>query len=222
MTRRLALVTVALALALVACSPGEDNANGGLAFTTWTVTSIAGTTTLPDAQPTMRFDPDGTLTGTDSCNQFSATFHTDGGSIEVSQTSSTMMACEPARMAQAQAFTAALTGATEWRETQTGELELRGHGDIVATPGIGEASSAAPPPPDSPLETSWVLVDLDGSTDFDEALRPTLVFADDGTLSGFAGCNTFDGSYALDGESIDIASLATTKMACEPPASTIE
>jgi heat shock protein HslJ len=219
-TRRVGLIAIVLALA--ACTPGEDNANGGLAFTEWTVTSIAGTATLPDARPQLSFAPDGTLTGTDGCNQISATFRTDGSSIQVSQTSSTQRACEPAVTAQAQAFTAALTGATEWRETETGELELRGHGDIHATPGIGAPSSAAPPAPDGPLETSWVLVDLDGSTDFDEALRPTLTFAEDGTLSGFAGCNTFDGPYALDGSSMDIGPLATTKMACEPPASTIE
>jgi heat shock protein HslJ len=220
-SRRLAVVVV-LALGLVACAPEADNANGGLAFTAWTVTSIAGTATLAGAQPHLSFAPEGTLTGSDGCNQFSGTFRTDGSAIEVGQLSTTLMGCELARMAQAQAFTAALTGATEWRETETGELELRGHGDILATPGIGAPPSAEPPSPDGPLETSWVLVDLDGSTDFDEDLRPTLTFAEDGTLSGFAGCNTFSGPYTLDGTSIDIGSLATTKIACEPPASTIE
>lgn len=43
---------------------------------------------------------------------------------------------------------------------------------------------------------------------------PTLTLAD-GQASGFAGCNTYTGSYELDGDSITFGPLASTKMACE-------
>ena len=42
----------------------------------------------------------------------------------------------------------------------------------------------------------------------------TADFADDGTLSGNAGCNDYNGPYEIDGDSISIGPLAGTRMAC--------
>jgi heat shock protein HslJ len=221
------IAALALATALVTAGCGlvgssDDNANGGLAFTSWTVSSIAGTSTIAESPPTMAFDPAGTVAGTDGCNQYTGTFHTDGGSIQVGPLATTRMACEPARNAQATAFGAAFSGATSWRLLESGELELTGHGDILATPGVAAPPSDGAPPAAGLPGTEWTLIDLDGSVEFDATLAPQLTFADDGTLAGFAGCNTYNGSFTLDGSSIDIGPLTTTKMACPPPASDIE
>ena len=43
-------------------------------------------------------------------------------------------------MAQADAFGAALGGATAWRQLETGDLELTGHGDLIAAPGVAAAA----------------------------------------------------------------------------------
>ena len=51
---------------------------------------------------------------------------------------------------------------------------------------------------------------------------PTLAFADDGTVSGFAGCNTYGGPFSTDGGTIAIGPLAATEMACQGPGSGIE
>jgi heat shock protein HslJ len=217
-----ALLAVAAVLAGCTVVGGDDNANGGLANTTWTVTTIAGTSTIAESPPTMAFAPEGTVTGTDGCNQYTGSFRTDGGSIQVGQLATTRMACEPARMAQADAFAAAFSGATEWRQLESGDLELRGHGDILASPGIAAPPSDAAPPTVELPGTSWVLIDLDGSAAFDAAVAPNLTFADDGTLAGFAGCNTYNGSFTVDGSTIDIGPLASTRMACPPPGSDIE
>ena len=42
----------------IACTPSgrDDTANGGLANTSWTVATISGAPSLPDARPTMTFD----------------------------------------------------------------------------------------------------------------------------------------------------------------------
>jgi heat shock protein HslJ len=170
----------------------------------------------------MAFAPEGTVTGTDGCNQYSGTFRTDGSSIQVGQLATTRMACELPRMAQADAFGAAFSGATEWRLLETGELELRGHGDLLASEGIAAPPSDAAPPAIGLPGTSWSLIDLDGSASFDPGVAPDLTFADDGTLSGFAGCNDYNGSFTLDGDSIDIGPLATTRMACGAPGSDVE
>lgn len=224
--RLAAALVVTAALLVAGCDlvgqGGDDNANGGLANTTWTVSSIAATNTLADSPPTMAFAPEGTVTGTDGCNQYSASFHTDRQTIEVGPMTTTRMACAPALNAQATAFATAFSGATTWRLLPTGELELSGHGDVIASPGIAAPPSDGAPPVNGLPGTSWILVDLDGSVEFDASVAPNLTFADDGTLSGFAGCNTYTGSFTLDGSAIDIGPLATTRMACQPPGSDIE
>ncbi len=43
-------------------------------------------------------------------------------------------------------------------------------------------------------------------------------FTEDGKLSGSAGCNNYNASYQVDGDSLTIGPVASTKMACpEPP-----
>lgn len=78
----------------------------------------------------------------------------------------------------------------------------------------GDGDGDAPP-----LEgTEWTLVD--GVDAPDDAL-PTLKLAD-GSVSGFGGCNTFNGPYELDGDSISIGPLAATLIACEDAKSAAE
>ena len=50
---------------------------------------------------------------------------------------------------------------------------------------------------------------------------PTLTL-DAGTASGFGGCNRFTGKYELDGDSIAIGPLASTRMACEDAKTAVE
>jgi heat shock protein HslJ len=73
---------------------------------------------------------------------------------------------------------------------------------------------------DPPLEgTEWTLVS--GVEAVPDDAVPTLTL-EDGTASGFGGCNTFTGGYELDGESITIGPLAATLMACEDAKSAVE
>jgi heat shock protein HslJ len=66
--------------------------------------------------------------------------------------------------------------------------------------------------------TEWTLV---SGVDAPEDAAPTLTLAD-GSANGFGGCNTFAGSYELDGDSIKIGPLASTMMACEEAKSAAE
>ena len=65
--------------------------------------------------------------------------------------------------------------------------------------------------------TSWALVELDGAEPVADA-APTLAFAEDGTVSGSTGCNTFTGSVTIEGTALEFGPLATTRMACADPA----
>lgn len=208
---------VAVCLLVAGCGRGDDNANGGLANTEWTVISIDGTATIIGAQPIMAFAPDGTLSGTSGCNQISGRFRTDADRITIGQLSSTEMACEADRMAQETAFSAALTAATRWRQTETGQLELSGVVILLAVP---SSRTEAPTPAAAPVG-AWDLVELGPTADLAD-LVPTIEFGPVGTVRGFAGCNRFNGMYALEGATITFGPLASTKMACERPASAVE
>ena len=53
------------------------------------------------------------------------------------------------------------------------------------------------------------------------ALTPLAAFAD-GTMSGNAGCNTFNAPYTIEGDTITLGPATSTKMACEEPMATVE
>jgi heat shock protein HslJ len=209
---------IALTLIAVACgSPLDDNANGGLANTSWTVTSVGDVASIAATRPTMAFAPDGTVTGNSGCNQYSGTYRTDGSSIRITNVASTMMMCAGPGADIEAPFLKGLNGATSWRQTETGTLEIAGAVGIVAGHGVAEG-----PPDDQPRMdlqgTTWILAEMGGTADFAHIV-PTLAFGADGTISGFAGCNTFTGTYTPDGH---IRPLMATKIGCQRPASVVE
>ncbi len=105
---------------------------------------------------------------------------------------------------------------------------------IVATLALvaGACSSSGASPSASgdaaglaPIElpgTSWKLVDLDGTDPANTGALLTLDFRADGNAGGSAGCNTYSGTYTVDGSKITFGPLLSTKMACEQPLMTME
>ena len=64
----------------------------------------------------------------------------------------------------------------------------------------------------------WQLVELGGRTPPEGAggRRATLVFeADTARAGGFSGCNSYGGTYTLDGASLRFGAMAMTRMACD-------
>ncbi len=78
--------------------------------------------------------------------------------------------------------------------------------------GSGGGASAAPPL----AGTSWTVTAVGG-----EALvagtTVTMVFGDDGKVSGSAGCNTYLAVYESDGEQLTIAQVGVSKRLCHEP-----
>jgi heat shock protein HslJ len=215
-----AFVMTWVTLFSVGCMPGSDDANGGLVNTSWTVSTINGVAVLPASRPTLTFAQDATVGGSASCNGYSAPFRTDGDRISIGDVASTLMLCQGEIGAQETAFLGALRAAQTWRLTPAGDLELSGVGSIVAAPGIAEG-----PPPVDPggglVGTHWDLVEMGGTADF-ARIVPTIEFRQDGAVAGFAACNSFSGSFTLDGEAITLGPIVSTKKACERPASAVE
>ncbi len=94
---------------------------------------------------------------------------------------------------------------------------------LVAACGSSTPSPSPTPAPDRLDGTSWALESIDDQPLPDGVADnvPTLAFAG-GSVSGGAGCNTFTGSYTLDGNSLSFGPLAVTAMACEPDVSAVE
>ena len=79
------------------------------------------------------------------------------------------------------------------------------------------ALSCATPELPAGLESrDWFLVAIGSDTNVaaTQAERPTLRL-EAARAAGFAGCNSFAGSYTVDGEAIHFGPTASTKMFCE-------
>jgi heat shock protein HslJ len=114
---------------------------------------------------------------------------------------------------QEAAFFAALD-ATERFSVADGELTLQdGDGGELAVLSAMEQAAG--------IAGSW---EVTGYNNGAEAVVSPIVetevtaeFADDGTLSGSSGCNTYSGSYTVEGDTVSIGPLASTRMACADP-----
>ena len=67
----------------------------------------------------------------------------------------------------------------------------------------------------------WVLVSGVGLPADAAAFGPSATFID-GTVGGSTGCNRFTSTYTADAESLEIGEIASTQMACLPPADRVE
>ena len=66
--------------------------------------------------------------------------------------------------------------------------------------------------------TKWALDKIDNLSAISyppHELTITLSFKNDGTVSGFCGCNEFKGNYIVDADQIELVNLSMTKMGCD-------
>jgi heat shock protein HslJ len=230
-------MAVLAALLAGGCFAEGDTSSSGLIGTEWRVSSIGGAATIAGAPPTMAFGSDGNVRGTTGCNTYSGSFLIDREHLHIGPLASTAVGCDAARAAQEAAFEVALAGATTWREADDASLHMTGGAELVAAPPTADGPSSGPPASvavasgSGPARsagaitdlggTTWLLVELGTTTEL-ALVVPDIGFAEDGTVSGFAGCNTFAGSYTVTGSALRLGPLATTKIGCPSPASAVE
>ena len=96
-------------------------------------------------------------------------------------------------------------------------LVLAGCGGVPPSNGaVAPASPDATPRGADTLDgTTWALGSI-ADQPVPASTGATLAFAS-GTASGTSGCNTFSGPYAVDGQSLDIGPLTSTRKACPGP-----
>ncbi|MEA2009877.1 MAG: META domain-containing protein [Actinomycetota bacterium] len=210
MTKRLLLLALPFALLAAAC--GSDGGDMPADYA-WQSTGIAGSDGSMSAPttgtaPTLMFEDDNAA-GNASCNQYGGSFELDGSSLTFGPLISTEMFCgDPGIMDQETAYLAALESVDSW--TIDGEtMTLSSNGAPVLTYAAISQDLAG---------TSWDLLAYNNGTGgFESAWGDepvTAIFADDGTLSGSAGCNGYNATWEIDDGSIEIGPAASTKMMC--------
>jgi len=104
------LVLFVICLVISACSPSSTSAS---VVGTWKLTAYgpanSPTPAVPDAEASLTFDPDGTLTGNGGCNGLGGDYKVKGDQITFGPIMSTLMACDDPRMAQEDAVHQVLT-----------------------------------------------------------------------------------------------------------------
>jgi heat shock protein HslJ len=175
------------------------------------------TAAVADVDATLTF-ADGTVSGSAGCNRFSAGYTLTDAAISIEQGMSTMMACEEPIMAQEQAVLDNLAQAASF-EIVDGELHLLdADGNVLLAFTQLEAASLT--------GVTWVATNFNNGNEAVvgvlEDTELTLVFGEDGSLSGTAGCNNLMSGYTVSGNEITIEPAASTRMMCAEPAGIME
>jgi heat shock protein HslJ len=173
---------------------------------------------LDDTEITALFAEDNSLTGSGGCNNYATTYRVDGSELTISPAASTQMACAEPIMEQETGYFAALSNVTQF-EIRGIELVLRDSaGDPVVT--------YLEIPPASIEGTAWNVVSYNNGrgavVTVLQGSAITAFFGEEGSLTGSAGCNDYQSTYAVDSNNIEIGPTAVTMMACSEPEGIME
>jgi heat shock protein HslJ len=154
---------------------------------------------------------DGTVSGSTGCNRFTGGFTKARSKLSFGSIATTRRAGSPAAMAVEREYLGRLGRVASFRISGDELTLFDAAGDALLV------YAASRPTIEGSWEiTGYLMVSGNGfsSTVIDSA--PSAVFGADGSMSGGTGCNTFRGAYEIDGATISIGPLRTTRMACPP------
>ncbi len=80
----------------------------------------------------------------------------------------------------------------------------------------GEQEAPASGPAPSLIGPEWQVEEIAGEPLLERS-RVTLEFRDDGSLGGFASCNSYRSGFETDGQSLSLDAIAATRKACPGP-----
>ena len=213
------LAVVLVLVALAGCSSSAGSPSGGtLTGQVWALTSLAGKAPIENTGLTIQFNTDGTVGGSSGCNQYSGTYTASGSSLTINTPlASTMMMCAEPVMIQESAYQAAL--ATVKAYTVSGDkLTLYGPNNTEIASYQAASQDLA--------GTSWQVIGYNNGkqavTSVIAGTEMDIQFGKDGSVSGNSGCNTYNGSYTVNGNQIQFGPMASTRMACGDPAGIME
>ncbi len=153
----------------------------------WTLTQLDGAPVPADPAITATFATSGALTGSGGCNQYNATWTSDGTQLTVSELFSTFMACSEEIDAREQRYFTLIQDAASW--------SLEGSAITVTTnSGATLVFGGETATPDAlGLVGDWTLATVGGQAP-PAGMTVTLSIAAEGTLGGEA-CNVYNAGY---------------------------
>ncbi len=197
-------------------SPGMvaagDVANPDFLLTNWLLAAYKGQP-VSNIQAGIKFTSD-QFSGNGGCNTFFGAYSRDGQNLTIEENiGSTMMACPGPVMQFEQTLLNTLPQATSY-QIENGLLNLLdANGNVLLV--FYEDAPAA-------LEgTPWTVIAIyNGRGGMQSVLaetEATILFdaAAEGSVSGNASCNQYNGPYTLDGDNISVGVLVTSKMLCD-------
>ena len=207
MRRALCLSSLLVLGLAIGCGGSGGGDPADLEDKPWQLTSAAGQTIPEGVVPSAAFSG-GSVFGTAGCNTYRASYALDGDSLEISEPSGTLIACPPPVGAFERAYLDALGEVASW--------ELDGE-ELVLSDADGEELLRFEV---ASISGSWSVTAVNTG---DAIVSPivgthlTAVFGDDGSLTGFAGCNNYTTSYTADEGDIQIEPAAATRKTCSEP-----
>jgi heat shock protein HslJ len=205
--------------AMVGCSLASSGSGGTLEGVTWTLASYVAdgaTNDLPaDADIDATFQAtDSVVSGSSGCNRYSGPYSASGSKLTFGALATTQMACEDSTNALERIYLANLGAAQTYTANAEGLTIFDASGVAILTYVVAKPGELG--------GVTWHATGINNGRGGVESVAagtdPTAVFDPAGTVSGDAGCNRFNGPAVVDGTSIAIGPLASTKMACADPA----
>lgn len=227
---------LAAALLLVACGRDVDAGDGAASGATVAWDDLVGRTFVStdvtqDGEPYPLVDgsavrisfTDTGLSANAGCNTMGGAADLDDGVLVVPDgLATTEMACDPKLMDQ-DTWLADLLADRPAVTLDDDQLQLAT--DIITMQLLDDDTVN----PDQALEgTTWFVTGMitgagdDGAVSSVSRALDASIVLEDGQLRATAGCNRMHGSYVLDGDSLTVVDLASTKMACPGPEGELE
>jgi heat shock protein HslJ len=205
-------------LAISACGQEETSGDGqDIQGITWVLDAASIRRLAPGAPADARVDlliEGDKVSGRAACNSYSGDVNVQAERISVGSLAVTEMACEPSLMELEAAYLSQLL-ASETYSVSAGSLLLSGRSGTE----LVFFEEAAPEP--LPLTgTDWRLDTIaqgDAVSSTIAGTEVTVVFSENGQLTGNAGCNDYSAGYELADDSLSIGPVGTTQKACADP-----
>jgi len=219
--RHLGLVILVIALgaaALTACASKSGNLEGTL----WRMTAYRNANgkmveTLPEVKTTAEFT-EGQVGGKAACNTYNGSYEVNGDQISFGMMMTTMMMCEPDVMDQEMGYMAALETTSSFEVKDETLAMFNANGEVVLEFVVLKPASL--------VGTNWLLNSYNNGKGGMQSVvigtEITAEFGEDGTLSGSAGCNSYNAPYEATEDTISIGIAASTEMACMDPEGVME
>jgi heat shock protein HslJ len=210
--------TLLLTSTLLAVAAGCGGDGGGddstasaslLEDTSWMLVSGEGVEIPKGVSPSATF-AGGSMAGSTGCNRYSAPYAVDGDKLQLDAAISTKMACPPALDALERSYLAALDRVERWQV----EDEVLSLSDGDGNELLRFQKTAGP-------VGSWRatgILEGDAFKSLVAGTEITATFGEDGTLTGSAGCNSYQSRYVVDrGRELTIELPLSTRSYCAMP-----